>query len=65
VAGVKSVRWDAKTIGAVAGLCGVLMQGGEARLATARVEAKVDRLEERVARIEQEVSPRFVSNSEE
>ena len=58
------VRWDAKTIVAVTGLVSVLVQGGEARVATARVEAKVDRLEERVARIEREITPRFASNDE-
>lgn len=51
------VRWDAKTIAAVTGLVSVLVQGGEARVATARVESKVDRLEERVARIEREIAP--------
>jgi hypothetical protein len=55
------VRWDAKTIVAVTGLISVLVQGGESRLATARVESKVDRLEERVGRIERELTPRFAS----
>lgn len=59
------MRWDAKTIAAVTGLVSVLVQGGEARLATARVEAKVDRLEERVARIEREVAaPRVALRDE-
>lgn len=59
------VKWDAKTIVAITGLVSVLVQGGESRLATARVESKVDRLEERVARIEREVSPpRVASNAE-
>lgn len=60
-----SVRWDAKTIVAVTGLIGVMLQGGEARVATARVEAKLDRLEDRVARIEREVTPRVATNDEE
>lgn len=58
------VRWDAKTIVAITGLVSVLVQGGEARVAAARVEAKVDRLEERVARIEREVAPRVASLDE-
>ncbi len=55
------MRWDAKTIAAITGLVSVLVQGGESRLATARVESKVDRLEERVARIEREIAPRAVA----
>lgn len=58
------IKWDAKTIVAVTGLVSVLVQGGEARLTAARVEAKVDRLEERVARIEREVAPRVVAYKE-
>lgn len=47
-----NMRWDAKNIAAVTGLVAVLMQGGEARLATARVEAKVDRALERITQLE-------------
>ncbi len=47
-----TMRWDAKTIAAVTGLAAVLLGGGEARIAMGRIEAKVDRLEERVLQLE-------------
>lgn len=46
------MRWDAKTIAAVTGLVVAVLGGGEMRMTMSRIEAKVDRLEERVLQLE-------------
>ena len=52
------MKLDAKTIVALTGLVSVLLGGAEMRIKMAAIEDKVDRVNERVTRIEREVSPR-------
>lgn len=52
------MKWDAKTIVALTGLVSVLLGGAELRLKITTIESKLDRVDERVTRIEREVSPR-------
>lgn len=59
-----SVRWDAKTIVAVTGLASVMLGGVEMRLAVSRLEDRAQRLDERVARIERELTPPRVATLE-
>lgn len=55
------MRWEPKTIVAVTGLVSVLLGGVEMRLKMQGIETKLDRVEDRVTRIEREVSPRPVA----
>lgn len=58
------MKWDAKTIVAVTGLVSVLLGGVEMRMAVNRLEDKLSRVDERVIRVEREVSPRPVAYKE-
>lgn len=55
------MRWDAKTIAAVTGLVSVLLGGVELRLSVAKLDDKLTRVEERVVRLERELTPRVAS----
>jgi hypothetical protein len=57
-------KLDAKTIIAWTGLVSVLLGGVEMRMAVNRLEDKTARIEERVQRIEREVSPHAVALQE-
>lgn len=60
-----NVRWDAKTIGAIALLITAVFGGLELRMAVNRLESKIDRAEERLVRLERELAPRQVARVEQ
>jgi hypothetical protein len=55
------MKMDAKTIIAWTGLVSVLLGGVEMRMAVNRLEDRLQRVDERVTRIEREVAPRQVA----
>lgn len=57
-------KMDAKTIAALAALFATISGGVEMRVQIGLLTSKVDRIEERVQRIEREVSPRAVALQE-
>jgi hypothetical protein len=56
------MKFDAKTIVALTGLVSVLLGGVEMRLAVNKLDDKLSRVEERVTRIERELTPRPVAS---
>jgi hypothetical protein len=59
------MKLDAKTIVALSGLVAAVTGGVELRLAVNRLEDKLERVNERVTRIEREVAPRHIASRTE
>lgn len=55
------MKWDAKTIVALTGLVSVLLGGLELRMSVSRLDDKLARVEERIGRIERDISPALAS----
>lgn len=59
------MKLDKNTIVALTGLATVLLGGLELRMAVNRLEDKLSRVEERVGRIEHDISPRALAKNDE
>jgi hypothetical protein len=59
------MKWDAKNIAAVTGLVAVLLGGAELRMKVAQLEAKVERVDSRLLRMELEAMGRTVAQNDE
>jgi len=55
------VKLDAKTVTAIGTVLVALLGGAELRMAVGRLEAKVDRLDDRVGQLERTIEPRHVA----
>lgn len=59
------IKLDAKTITALVALITALAGGVELRVQVGLMAAKVDQIENRIQRIEREVSPSHIASNEE